>query len=216
MALAAMIQTLLPEEEKKPLPGETQEQASGRFLRKITQILPLKPLERQDPLGIAFSNEFNKLTHKNQELIQTTTRAITAEKPPERKPPVEPTVKPGLLIERIPYPRWWRDSLNARIYLVAPASAVLATVSGELRLWVATIVLTVTGKTRVSFTFGNAGSSGPIFLGGVDEPKGIVIAMGQSPAPCGSGNLVISATDPDETGPLVGGWATCFAEEYKK
>jgi len=131
-------------------------------------------------------------------------------------PPPPPVVKPELLIERIPYPRWWRDSLNAKIHLTAPATQTLATVVGELRLWVATIVITVTGETAITITFGNAGESGPIYLGGENQPMGIVIAMGHSPAPCGDGNLVITATDPGAINPLVGGWATCFAEEYKK
>jgi hypothetical protein len=142
-------------------------------------------------------------------------------KPPPPKPPTPPVppkppgpiVKPGLVIKRIPYPKWWKDSLNAKIDLTAPGSAVLATVAGKLRLFVATIVLTVTGETQISFTFGNAGSSGPIYLGGESQPMGIVIAMGNSPAPCGSGNLTITATDPTDGTPSIGGFATCFAEE---
>jgi hypothetical protein len=125
----------------------------------------------------------------------------------------KPTVPEELLIARTPYPKWWRDSLNAKIELIAPGSQVLATVSGNLRLFVATIILTVTGETVITFTFGNAGSSGPIYLGGENQPMGIVIAMGNSPAPCGQGILEITATDPTAVTPSVGGWATCFAEE---
>jgi len=135
--------------------------------------------------------------------------------PPAPAPPKEPTVKPELIIARTPYPKWWKDSLNAKIDLTAPGSAVLATVTGNLRLFVATIVLTVTGETVITFAFGNAGSSGPIYLGGENQPMGIVIAMGNSPAPCGAGGLSISATDPNDEQPSVGGWATCFAEEEK-
>ena len=127
----------------------------------------------------------------------------------------EKEVPKELLITRTPYPKWWKDSLNAKIKLTAPGSAVLATVSGNLRLFVATIVLTVTGETVITFTFGNAGSSGPIYLGGENQPMGMVVAMGNSPAPCGPGNLTISATDPGDGTPSVGGWATCFAEENK-
>ena len=138
---------------------------------------------------------------------------------PVAKPKVPPQVTtrpaPDLLIARTPYPKWWKDSLNAKINLTAPGSAVLATVSGNLRLFVATIVLTVTGETVIRFTFGNAGSSGPIYLGGENQPMGMVVAMGNSPAPCGAGKLTISATDPGDGTPSVGGWATCFAEESK-
>lgn len=137
-------------------------------------------------------------------------------KPPPAPPPIKPTVKPELLIARTPYPKWWKDSLNAKIDLTAPGSQILATVAGNLRLFVATIVLTVTGETQITFTFGNAGSSGPIYLGGEGQPMGIVIAMGSSPAPCGSGDLSISATDPGGVLPSIGGFATCFAEEVIK
>jgi hypothetical protein len=99
--------------------------------------------------------------------------------------------------------------------LTAPGSAVLATVTGKLRLFVATIVLTVNGETQISFTFGDSGSSGPIYLGGTSQPMGIVIAMGNSPAPCGRGNLTITATDPGGVKPSVGGFATCFVEEVE-
>lgn len=143
-------------------------------------------------------------------------------KPPEpKKPeppakPTEPTVKPELIIARTPYPKWWKDSLNAKIDLTAPGSQVLATVAGSLGLFVATIVITVTGETQISFSFGNAGASGPIYLGGENQPMGMVIAMGTSPAPCGDGNLIISATDPNDEQPSIGGFATCFVEETIK
>lgn len=136
--------------------------------------------------------------------------------PPAPPPPAKPTVKPELLIERIPYPKWWKDSLNAKIDLVAPGSQVLATVTGKLRLYVSVIVITVTGETIITFTFGNAGSSGPIYLGGENQPMGMVVAMGNSPAPCGNGSLEISATDPWDSTPSIGGWATCFAVEEKE
>jgi len=135
------------------------------------------------------------------------------EKPTPKPTPKKPTVAPDLIIKRTPYPKWWKDSLNATINLTAPGSTILATVSGKLRLYVATIVITVTGETVITFSFGNAGSSGPIYLGGTDQPMGIVIAMGNSPAPCGSGPLTITATDPTAATPSIGGFATCFAEE---
>jgi len=122
--------------------------------------------------------------------------------------------KSDLTITRTPYPKWWKDSLNAKIALTAPGSAILATVSGKLRLFVATIVITVTGETVITINFGNAGSSGPIYLGGEGQPMGFVAAMGNSPAPCGDGSLSISATDPSLLTPSIGGWATCFVEEY--
>lgn len=150
------------------------------------------------------------------EAIRKVKKELEPKKPPPPTPPIQPKVKPDLMIERIPYPKWWRDSLNAKIEFQAPGSQVLATVSGKLRLYVSVIVITVTGETVITFTFGNAGSSGPIYLGGTSQPMGMVVAMGNSPAPCGNGSLVISATDPLALTPLIGGWATCFAVEEKE
>jgi hypothetical protein len=39
---------------------------------------------------------------------------------------------------------------------------------------------------------------------------GIVIAMGNSPAPCGSGGLSISAEDIYGDNPFIGGYATYY------
>jgi hypothetical protein len=149
---------------------------------------------------------------------ETKTKATELLKPaPVTKPQVTPTITPTvakeLLIARTPYPKWWNDSLTARISLSAPGSQVLATVAGNLKLYVATIVITVTGETQITLSFGNYQSSGPLYLGGEGQPMGIVIAMGNSPAPCGQGSLVISATDPDGVLPSIGGFATCFVEQ---
>lgn len=150
------------------------------------------------------------------EAIKKVKKEIELKKPPLPTPPIQPKVKPDLTIERTPYPKWWKDSLNAKISFAAPGSQTLATVSGRLRLYVSTIVITVTGETVVTISFGTAGSSGPIFLGGADQPRGFVIAMGNSPAPCGQGPLKISATDPGGVNPLIGGFATCFAVPEKE
>lgn len=160
-------------------------------------------------------DRIKELGWDDPEAIKKVKKEIEPKKPPLPTPPIQPKVKPELLIERIPYPKWWRDSLNAKIQLTAPGSQVLATVTGKLRLHVSVIVITVTGETVITFTFGNAGSSGPIYLGGENQPMGMVVAMGNSPAPCGNGSLSISATDPGDANPSVGGWATCFAVEEK-
>lgn len=151
-----------------------------------------------------------------KELLTPKKPTPTPEPTPAPEPttkPTTPTVAPGLIIPRTPYPKWWKDSLNARIALTGPGSQVLATVGGTLRLYVATIVITVTGATQITIGFGTAGQSGPIFLGAEGQPMGFVAAMGNSPAPCGSGPLSITATG-DPLAPIdIGGWATCFIEQ---
>lgn len=157
---------------------------------------------------------------KRQQDLENAAKQITPEKLPATKPapeptpaPKQPTVKPELIIPRTPYPKWWKDSLTAKISLTAPGSQTLATVTGRLRLYVATIVITVTGETQITIAFGKYGASGPIYLGGEGQPMGMVIAMGNSPAPCGQGPLLISATDPNDETPSIGGFATCFVEQ---
>ncbi|MBS3920020.1 MAG: hypothetical protein KG012_14170 [Deltaproteobacteria bacterium] len=150
------------------------------------------------------------------EVFQKVREKIEPKKPPPPNPPIQPRVKPELLIERIPYPKWWRDSLNAKIEFQAPGSQTLATVSGKLRLYVSTIALTVNGECWIHITFGNAGESGTFFLGGAGQPMGMVIAMGNSPAPCGQGPLIIRAEGPSSPNPQIGGFATCFAMPEKE
>jgi hypothetical protein len=172
-----------------------------------------------DELIDTYSREANLTPTQTANLRREIKEYLKRTKPPEPGPPKPPTPgppkppKPGLKITRIPYPRWWADSLNAKIDITAPDTKTLATVSGKLKLYAATIVMTVTGETQVTINFGKAGSSGPLYLGGEGQPMGIVIAMGESPAPCGQGNLTITATDPQSINPKIGGFATCFVEE---
>ncbi len=236
--LVSEINKLIP---PVPIPKVSVEKSSAAFstLTNASLFLGiLKPLKKGESTTDRWMEEKRKLTAKQAKDFESEIKLMESRiaelgwdkpdtltkvseeakpKPPGPPPkPKEPTVKPELIIGRTPYPKWWKDSLNAKIDLTAPGSLVLATVTGNLRLFVATIVLSVTGETQISFSFGNAGSSGPIYLGGENQPMGIVIAMGNSPAPCGSGNLVISATDPQENNPSVGGFATCFVEETIK
>ena len=136
---------------------------------------------------------------------------------PVAKPKVPPQVitrpAPDLLIARTPYPKWWKDNLTAPINILGPATQVIATGKADNRLWVATIVLTVSGETTITFTFGTMGISGTMNLGGTDEPKGIVIAMGNSPASCGMGGFSIYSSGP---GISVGGFVTFFLEPTKE
>lgn len=142
-------------------------------------------------------------------------KKTTETKPKTPSPEAKPSTKEGLVITRTPYPKWWNDSLTAAINLQGPGSQTLATVSGDLRLYVATIVLTVTGETQITIRFGKYGSSGPIFLGGEGQPMGLVAAMGNSPAPCGVGDLTIEATGDPGNPVSIGGFATCFVEQKK-
>jgi hypothetical protein len=127
-------------------------------------------------------------------------------------PPVPPQVitrpAPELIIRRTPYPKWWNDEGIAKINLTSPGSQLVITARGDYSLYVAAIVLTVSDECDISFTFGSAGSSGPMNFGGDGEPKAIVIAMGNSPAPCGSGSFMVTASSTDPVN--IGGFVSYF------
>lgn len=102
------------------------------------------------------------------------------------------TIAPELIIKRTPYPKWWNDEGIAKIAFTSPGSQFIVTARTDYSLYIATIVLTVSGEVNITFTFGQAGASGPMDFGGDQEPRGIVIAMGNSPTPCGSGSFMVT------------------------
>jgi hypothetical protein len=124
-------------------------------------------------------------------------------------PAVKPAVAPSLIIARTPYPKWWKTLCTAAISLSGAGTQIVVPTPGKFILFIATIVLTVSDETNISFTFGVFGSSGSLDLGGTDEPRGIVIAMGDSPAPCGKGGFTVTS---DGAGVAVGGFVTYYLE----
>lgn len=140
-------------------------------------------------------------------------------KPPEKAPPApkaaapeplpkQPTVKPDLIIHRTPYPKWWNDEGIAKISLTSPGSQFVITAKGDYSLYIATIVFTVSGECDITLSFGSAGSSGSMNFGGEDEPRGIVIATGNSPTPCGSGSFMITASSDEAV--TIGGYVSYY------
>ncbi len=108
--------------------------------------------------------------------------------------PDQPTVKPDLVIKRTHYPKWWNDEGVAKISLSSPGSQFVISARGDYSLFIGAIVISCNGECDITFTFGEAGSSGAMHFGGSDEPRGMVIAMGNSPAPCGSGSFTVTAS----------------------
>lgn len=122
--------------------------------------------------------------------------------------PKQPTVKPELIIKRTHYPKWWNDEGIEKIALTSPGSQFVITAKSDFMLYIATIVLTVTGECVITFAFGSAGSGGAMNFGGEGQPMGIVIAMGNSPAPCGYGSFMVTATSDDAV--TIGGFVSYF------
>ena len=115
-----------------------------------------------------------------------------------------------LVITRTPYPKWWKNLQTAKISLTTAGTQIVVPQQSGYFLFVATIVLTVSGETDLSFIFGVFGSSGSMDFGGSNEPRGIVIAMGDSPAPCGQGGFSVSSGG---VGIAVGGFVTYYLEK---
>lgn len=123
-------------------------------------------------------------------------------------PTKQPTVKPELIIKRTQYPKWWNDEGIAKISLTSSGSQLVVHARADYSLYIATIVLTVTGECDITFTFGEAGASGPMHFGGENEPRGIVIAAGNSPTPCGSGTFMVTATSSEAVS--IGGFVSYY------
>ena len=124
--------------------------------------------------------------------------------------PTKPTAAPELIIARTPYPKWWKTLRTAAISLSAAGTQIVVPTPGRFTLFIASIVLTVSDETNISFGFGVFGSSGSMDLGGENEPRGIVIAMGDSPAPCGQGGFTVTS---DGAAVAVGGFVTYYLEK---
>jgi hypothetical protein len=128
----------------------------------------------------------------------------------EPTPPTPTPPPPEVIITRIPYPKWWKELNTAAINLSGPGTQQVIPSGGGNRKFIATIVLTVTDETNITFNFGSTGPSGPMHFGGDGGPKGIVIAMGNSPAPIGSAPFTVSSDGADAA---VGGFVTYYLEE---
>jgi len=148
------------------------------------------------------ATEIKELTSKITTLTQTVAAAQLAA--------AKPAVPPELIIARTPYPKWWKTLNTAKIELTDAGTQVIVPAPGLFTLFIATIVLTVSAETNISFTFGVFGSSGALDLGGTDEPRGIVVAMGDSPAACGKGAFSITSNG---SGAAVGGFVTYYLEK---
>lgn len=144
--------------------------------------------------------------------VETGTKATTTLIPKVTAKPVVPPQKitrpaPDLLITRMGYPKWWKDQGVAAIRLsTAGNQTVVYGITGS-KTFISAIVLTVSGDTDISFWFGQFGQSGSMNFGGENEPRGIVISMADSPAPCGDGGFSVYSSG---TLVSVGGFAVYY------
>ena len=127
-------------------------------------------------------------------------------------PQSQPQVKPTLIIARTPYPKWWKDLQTAAIDMDTAGTKIILLPNPNFYLYIATIVLTVSGETNITLAFGVFGNTGAMDFGAEGEPRGIVIAMGNSPTSCGAGSFQITSSEAVH----VGGFISYFREAVKE
>lgn len=131
----------------------------------------------------------------------------TPQKPPAPAP-TKPAVPKEAIITRTRFPKWWNDEGIAKISLTSPGSQFVITARADYQLYIGTIVLTVSDECTMHFNFGQYGTTGEMRFGGTDEPRGIVIAMGNSPAPCGTGSFMVTAASSSSVS--IGGFVSYY------
>jgi len=152
---------------------------------------------------------FAAIYHLTQAEIDLLASNISKKGKPKTKPktPKTPKVEPKLIITRTTYPRHWDELLTKGFNIIGATTAPIISPSSGSKLFIGAIVLTVTDETNINITFGIFGASGAMHFGGDGGPKGIVMAFGDSPAPCGAGGLTISS---DSITASVGGFVTYY------
>jgi hypothetical protein len=135
------------------------------------------------------------------ETSQEKTEASSAKKKKARTPTPLPA--------RLKYPRQWKDLKTKGIYCAGEDSQLVIRAVPGNRTFITCIVFTVEAETNVRFGFGNYGSSGPMSFGGTDEPRAIVMSLGESPVPCGSGDFTVAS---DGSGGTVAGFCVFYQE----
>ena len=109
-------------------------------------------------------------------------RAVKArEKRRVRRRKKKPRTKPTRLSKRATYPRWWKQIKAAGINF--STAGIHTIIPGEpgTRHFISLITFTVGGETNIVLYNGPFAFTGPMDFGGVDEPRGIVIPLGDSP-----------------------------------
>jgi hypothetical protein len=173
---------LIPKGQRpKPLKEEIKDQLREEVAADIAE------LEQEGP------EELKKLEEESREW--PTEARYLGQIPTIPAPPQQPpTIPAELIIERTPYPKWWKDSEVANISLGIPGDQIVIHGRAGRFVYISSITFTVSDETDITLIFGVQGASGAMSFGGSDEPRGITINMGNSPAPCGEGNFTISAS----------------------
>jgi hypothetical protein len=144
------------------------------------------------------------VTAKTQGAVKSKSPAKDKVKRP--RSPVTPLPKTRV------YPADWKDYRIAGINFTGPGVSTIVGASAGFRTYITMIVLLVDGPTAITLNFGTFGSSGPIPLGDIDQPRGFVAPHALAGGPCGQGNFSIYSSGEDT---LVAGYVQYYKEEDK-
>lgn len=147
-------------------------------------------------------------SHQDGGTDEISIEGLSGQPSPIPVPQPTPVVPESVVLTITGYPKWWNEEGMAKISLTSPGSQFVISARADYQLYIATIVLTVSGECNITLSFGAAGSSGPMDFGGTDEPRAIVIAMGNSPAPCGTGSFMVTAESEDPVS--IGGFISYY------
>lgn len=117
---------------------------------------------------------------------------------------------PTPLPPHLAYPPTWRDLRTAGINLSDAGAVQIASAVAGKRTFISFLTFTVDGDTSITIGFGTMGTSGPMDFGDADEPRGIVMDFGNSPAPCGLGGCILISSG---SGVAVHGFAVYYQEQ---
>jgi hypothetical protein len=173
--------------------------------RKLREAEKKKEAEREKERKAKEKEEADR-KKKEKEEEEKTKKAKEKEEADKKKK----GVAESLIISRTPYPKWWKDSRTWNINIVDAGTWPVISKTPGYRTYIATLVFTVSGETNIALQFGVFPPTGPMDFGGDGEPMGMVVAMGDSPAPCGDGGFIISS---DGAGVLVSGFVVYYYEK---
>jgi len=141
-------------------------------------------------------------------MAQKPTPPILAPPPP----PPTPTKPPSnLIITRTEFPKWWKNLASSKINIPSEGAETIVPFGGGRNKYLVSLFFVCSGETIIYLRLGGTPVTGPMSFGGIDEPRGMVLNLGEAPIPCGNEIMQI-VSDPPEPPVQVSGIAVYYIE----
>lgn len=171
---------------------------------------PTTPRSIQPPRNITdWAQIYSQLTQEELTDVDVVTQALLAANKAKKAATTPPKPPPQPVPTPTDYPTHWKNERTAAINLGGPGTNEVIKVRSQYKIFIAAIILSVSNKTSITFRFGAFGLSGPMGFGDTDQPRAVVMAMGDSPVPCGEGPFHVIS---DGASASVGGFVV-YTEE---